>query len=172
MTDVSKNIVLTGMMGAGKTSVGRELKTLCPDKTLVDIDEKITETAKLEITEIFEKYGEDYFRDLESKEVKKAAACTDLIITTGGGAVERDENISALKENGVVFYLKVSTESILKRLSSDTTRPLLNNVDKEKKLKALLAKRASQYEKADFTIDTDNKTVKEIALEVLNLYGK
>lgn len=166
----SKNIVLTGMPGVGKTSVGKYLSRIRKDKVLIDTDKEIEKNTGLKIVDIFAKKGEMYFRDLEENEVKKLSNEVNLIITTGGGTILRETNINNLKKNGVIFYLKADIAVLLNRMEFDKSRPLLNDVSKEEKLQSLLASRQQLYEKADFVIDTNNKSVKKIAEEILKLY--
>jgi shikimate kinase len=160
-----KNIVLTGFMGTGKTAVGRELSRLL-SMQLVDIDAEIEEDQKLSISDIFQKFGEKYFRDVESSVVKKFAAEKNLIISTGGGAVLREENMEALRENGIIFCLDAHPQTILERTNRSQDRPLLRTEDPIAKIKELLNFRRPFYEKAGTLIDTEGKTPLQIAEEI------
>jgi shikimate kinase len=161
-----KNIVLTGFMGTGKTAVGRELSRRL-SMQLVDIDAEIEEDQKLSISDIFRKFGEKYFRDVETRVIKRFAAEKNLIISTGGGAVLREENMEALRENGIVFCLDAHPETILERTNRSEDRPLLRTEDPMAKIKELLNFRRPFYEKAGTLIDTEGKTPLQIAEEIV-----
>jgi len=117
------NIVLIGLMGAGKTSIGKRLAAIL-DMPFTDSDENI-EKRYGSITELFKK-GEEYFRDIESEIIQSMAVLDRVIMSTGGGVVLRPENMKALKEKGVIFYIKRPVEEILKSVETDI-RPLLKN---------------------------------------------
>jgi shikimate kinase len=166
----TKNIVLTGFMGAGKTSVSAELARLTGFSRL-EVDEEIERTAGMTITEIFEKYGEPRFREMESEEVRRAAHKKSAIISTGGGAVMREENMGPLRESGLVVYLRARPETVLERTSRNSDRPLLQVEDPLKKINELLGMRKPYYELADLIVDTDDKSPREIAEEILDRMG-
>lgn len=160
------NIVLCGMMGAGKTSVGKELQALSGWQC-VDTD-KMIEEKHGKISDIFEKYGEKYFRDLETETAKELAGKRDLIVATGGGFVMREQNVTELKKSGMIFYLRASISTLLNRVAGDTSRPLLKD-GAEKKLTELMAIRGPVYERiADRIIETDGRTLRDIAREILS----
>ncbi|RPI38486.1 MAG: shikimate kinase [Nitrospiraceae bacterium] len=164
-----KNIVLTGFMGAGKTTIGKALAKMLHMK-LVDVDEEIEISQKMTINDIFKIYGEPYFRDIETAMIKKLSHNKNCIISTGGGAVLRDENMEALKENGIVFCLDANAETILERTGNNQDRPLLKVENPKKKIEELLAYRRPFYEKAGIMIETDGKTPLQIAEEIMELY--
>lgn len=164
-----KNIVLTGFMGAGKTTIGKALAKMLHMK-LVDVDEEIEISQKMTINDIFKIYGEPYFRDIETAMIKKLSHNKNCIISTGGGAVLRDENMEALKENGIVFCLAANAETILKRTGNNQDRPLLKVENPKEKIEELLAYRRPFYEKAGIMIETDGKTPLQIAEEIMELY--
>jgi shikimate kinase len=163
-----KNIVLTGFMGTGKTAVGRELSRLL-SMQLVDIDAEIESTRKMTINEIFKRFGEKCFRDIETETIRKYASGRNLIISTGGGAVLREENMEALRENGIVFCLDACAETILERTGRSDDRPLLRTEDPMAKIKELLSFRRPFYEKAGTLIATDGKTPLQIAGEIAEI---
>jgi shikimate kinase len=165
-----KNIVLTGFMGTGKTAVGRELSRLL-SMQLVDIDAEIEKDQKMPISDIFGKFGEKYFRDVETGVIKRFAAGKNLIISTGGGAVLREENMEALRENGIIFCLDACPETILDRTSRSQDRPLLRTEDPMTKIRELLDFRRPFYEKAGTLIDTEGKTPLQIAREIAEAAG-
>ena len=162
-----KNIVLTGFMGTGKTAVGTEISRLI-GRQLIDIDTEIERESKMTIAEIFSRMGEENFRFIETETIKKFSKLVDVIISTGGGAVLRQENIDALKENGIVICLTATPETIFKRTSPQIgIRPLLQVEDPLKRINELLDFRMSCYAKADFMIDTEEKTPLQIAEEII-----
>jgi shikimate kinase len=165
-----KNIVLTGFMGAGKTAVGRELTHILGWK-IIDVDDEIVKAQDMTINEIFSKFGEPAFRDMETETIRKVARNRNVIISTGGGAVLRQENMDILREDGVIICLWASPETILKRTGRNSERPLLQVEDPLKRIKELLEYRRPFYEKADIMIDTEEKTPFCIAEEILERTG-
>ena len=163
------NLILCGMMGAGKTSVGIRLAERA-GRRWVDTDTLIEEKYGA-ISEIFHRFGEEYFRQVETKTACDLMGLDNLVISVGGGLVLWKENVSLLKENGKIVYLRASVQTLEERLASDAARPLLKT-DKplSTRLQELLELRAPIYEAvADFTIDTDGKTVEEIVDEILSI---
>ena len=122
-------IYLVGSMGSGKSTVGRLLakKMGLP---YFDLDKLIENQEKMSITDIFQKYNEKYFRDLESVTLKQYSEESNFVISTGGGCVLRDQNLCILRE-GLVIYLKISIETQFERVKNRTHRPLLNNLTKD-----------------------------------------
>lgn len=168
-----KNIILTGFMGSGKTTIGKELTGLT-GLSLMDTDSLIEERLKTRISDIFAKEGEPYFRKCETDLIKQLIAeDAKGIISTGGGMIITPGNDELLKKLGVIIYLKASKETIVKRLQGDDTRPLLAGGLSEKAEK-LLEYRAPIYERcADILIDTDDmepEKIAEIILERMQNY--
>jgi shikimate kinase len=163
-----KNIVLTGFMGTGKTTIGKALAQMLHMK-FVDVDEEIESAQGTTINDIFRTCGEQRFRDIETEMIKKLSQEGNLIISTGGGAVLRDENMQALKEKGTIFCLNASVETILKRIADNQDRPLLKVEDPKNKISELLAYRRPFYEKAGIVIDTDGKSPLLIAEEIMEI---
>jgi shikimate kinase len=161
-----KNIVLTGFMGSGKTAVGKELAHILGMK-LIDVDTEIEKSEQITINEIFSQFGEPRFREIETAMIRKIAAGKNLIISTGGGAVLKQENMDTLHENGVIVCLMASPETILTRTSTSDDRPLLKVENPLEKINQLLTFRKSFYEMADIMIDTENKTPLQIAEEII-----
>ena len=164
--DANKNIVLIGFMGTGKSTVGKVLAKRT-GRTLVDIDQKIEDKEKKRISEIFEKDGEAAFRKLEKQTIGRAVLDSNLVITTGGGAVLDPENFEALKKRGVLVTLEASFETIVKRVKDARTRPLLRSSDVPGEIKRLLEARKPFYDKADLKIATDGKSAHQVAEEIL-----
>ena len=156
-----KNIILTGFMGVGKTSVGMQLaKDL--GYTFVDIDTLIEAEQNLTITSIFSTFGEPYFREVETKIIGQVMTREGQVVSTGGGAVIRDVNREAFKKGGFVVCLTASPDVVYERIKHETHRPLLQNADPKAKIKELLDSRAPFYAQADVCIDTSDKSVDEV----------
>lgn len=166
-----KNIVLTGFMGTGKSEVGKELSRVLGWQ-VIDIDTEIEKSQNMKITEIFKQFGEPRFRDLETEMIKNLSKNKNVIISTGGGAVLRQENMDALRESGVIICLTASPETILKRTSNNNDRPLLQAENPLKKIRELLEFRMPYYQKADIMIDTENKKPFEVAEEIIEIWKK
>lgn len=161
-----KNIVLTGFMGAGKTEVGRKLSNIL-GWDVIDVDDEIVKAKKMTINELFAQLGEPAFRDIETSTIRDISKRKNVIIATGGGAVLRQENMDVLRENGIVVHLTATPETILKRTSSNSKRPLLQVENPLQRIKELLEFRMPFYRKADIVVDTDTKTPLQIAEEIL-----
>ncbi|MEN3013758.1 MAG: shikimate kinase [Endomicrobiia bacterium] len=156
------NIVLTGFMCSGKTSVGTRLKDIL-GYDYVDTDEIIEKKLGLTISEIFNKFGENYFRDVESDVVKEVSERDKTVISTGGGVVIRKENMENLRRNGIVINLYASPEVIYERLKKQPgIRPLLNKPNPLEEIKRLLNQREEYYKNCDFRINTDNLSIQEV----------
>lgn len=163
-----KNIILTGFMGSGKTEVGKMLAQRL-GYAFLDTDKLIEEKTGKSISEIFREEGESSFRELETEVIKGLSGITGYIISTGGGIVIREENILSLKNIGLVIWLKASPESIFKRISPETHRPLLNVENPLEHIKKLLSIREQFYSRADFSIDTDGLEVDKVVKAILYL---
>lgn len=163
------NIVLCGMMGVGKSSVGIRIAELT-GRRWFDTDIVISDRHG-RISDIFEYYGEAHFRTLETGVVKELSGQDGLVISTGGGLVLKHENTELIKKNGKIFFLRASFETLLERVRADETRPLLKDTGKTaERLGELLQERMPVYEHvADYIIDTDGKAVDEVAREVVAL---
>jgi shikimate kinase len=166
---MAKNIVLIGLMGSGKTTIGKALA----DRTgreFADTDELIVEKDSRPIKQIFAENGEEFFRNLETKVIEEVSKQENFVISTGGGAVLRDENIDFLKENGVLFYLYAPAEVIWERVKDDKDRPLLNVDAPIELLKRLQQEREPFYGKADFKINTHEHSIEEIVDKIIELF--
>jgi len=161
-----KNIVLTGFMGTGKTAVGKKLSRLL-NMELIDVDTEIEKSQKMTINDMFKKFGEPRFREIETEMIKKLSGKENIIISTGGGAVLKQENLDVLREKGIIVCLLATPETILRRTSHNSNRPLLQVEDPSGKIKELLNFRKPFYEKADILIDTEGKTPIQIAEEII-----
>ena len=168
---MKKNIVLVGFMGAGKTGVSRYLAEVLK-RPRISTDELIEKNEKRSIVQIFQEAGEDHFRRLEKKIVQELAQQENLIIDCGGGIVLQQENLDQLKKNGILVYLSASPEMVYQRVKNHPQRPLLNVLDPQTKIRKMLEARKFYYEQADFTIDTNHKSVEQTAKEVLLTIGQ
>jgi shikimate kinase len=160
------NLYLIGMMGAGKTTVGRELAKQLSYRFL-DADNVIEETTKQTINQLFALEGEAGFRQIESDVLAQICAFTKLVISTGGGVILQQKNWSYLR-HGLIVWLDVPVELLYTRLAEDTTRPLLQDVDLKQKLRSLLEQRQSLYNQADLRISiSEEETPTKTATRVL-----
>ena len=161
-----KNIVLVGMSGCGKTTVGKELTTVLKGYSFIDIDEEIEKETSKKISEIFSEYGEKYFRKSEKDMIQKQL-CNDYktVISIGGGAFEDEETRNNILSNCIVIYLKASEKTIFNRIKNTVNRPLLSDMSVEK-INQIMSVRIANYEKAHIKIDTDNKTLYNIVKEI------
>lgn len=159
------NIVLVGMSGSGKTTVAYELNKLCGIQR-IDCDELI-EREFGNISNIFKKHGEEYFRDIETNIVISLSDIQSSVISTGGGCVLRRKNVDILKKLGKIVYLRTSVNEIEKRLKGDKSRPLLAGDMKNKLQKMLLVRDPIYSAIADLIIDTDDLSPQEVAKEIL-----
>lgn len=162
-----KHIILIGFMGAGKSSVGKELAALL-GIPFTDTDDIIEEQAQMKIAHIFQEYGEDYFRDLETLTLRQLLAVRQpMVVAVGGGLPLRAENRDYLRQLGTVFYLLAETDTLIKRLSGDQQRPILQGGGLREKITQLMADRGGAYdEAADIKLTTDDKSCRQIAEEI------
>ncbi len=166
------SIILIGMSGSGKTTIGKELEKRTSYK-LIDTDDMIKKIEGIEIEDIFKTKGEKYFRDLETATLKKIKNKKNLIVATGGGIILRTENVKILKNIGKIYLLNSSIDNLIKNLqTSKEVRPLLEGEEElSKKLKNMYQNRKELYEKScDNKIGVDKKTVEEIADEILSIH--
>jgi shikimate kinase len=161
------NLYLIGMMGAGKTTVGRLLAQQLGYKFL-DTDTLIEKVAgDKPITQIFAEEGEATFRQIESKVLGEVCAFKNLVISTGGGIILQRENWSYL-QHGLVVWLNAPVEVLYSRLAEDTTRPLLQDADPKGKLRSLLEQRQALYSQADIAIPVSAAdTPEELATKIM-----
>ena len=153
------NIILTGFMGCGKTSVGIRLSYTLR-RTLIDTDKWIEKKQRKTVSEIFASEGEEAFRRMESECIRELIGTAEgQVISTGGGLPVRKENRKLLKELGTVYYLKATPECVYERLKGDTTRPLLQGENPREKIRELLEAREAFYQEgADVVIEVSAKS--------------
>jgi len=158
------NIYLIGMMGSGKSTVGKTLSEKM-HKPFIDLDSEIEKGTGKNISEIFDTDGEEQFRIMETKQLKKYS---ESIVACGGGIVLKDENRECINENGVTILLTASMEELSNRLSDSGNRPLLADENTEEALTKLWLERQLHYlNTADFTIETDGKNPEQLTKEIL-----
>ena len=162
-----KTIVLIGMMGSGKTSVGKELaKNL--NLNFIDSDQEIEKKCKISIPLIFEKKGEDYFRKIEEKICCKLIDGKPKILSLGGGAFINSKIRKEIKKNGVSFWISTNLENIYDRLlQSKNKRPMLDYNNLKKSIKDIYYSRKEIYKKADYTIRTKSDNKKNIVKKII-----
>ncbi|MCR4673374.1 MAG: shikimate kinase [Lachnospiraceae bacterium] len=162
------NIYLIGFMGVGKTAVSKTLRKKLGWK-LMDTDELIEKKEKMTIPEIFEKKGEDYFRQVEREVVASLTKQSKVIVSCGGGVATFESNQKEIKKGGRVFFLSATPETILERVKRNNRRPLLEGKKTVKDIQKFLNERVPFYEKAcDYTIVVDGKSLDSIADEILS----
>ena len=162
------NIFLIGFMGAGKSTISDYLKNaLAMD--VVEMDQCIVERQGMSISDIFETYGEEYFRELETNLLIEMQSQSNVVVSCGGGVPMRERNVVEMKKNGRVVLLTAKPETILERVKDNHDRPLLENNKTVPFIADLMEKRRAKYEAAaDIVIQTDGKSELEICEELIH----
>lgn len=161
------NVILIGPMGAGKSTIGRQLAKQL-HKEFLDSDQEIEKQTGALISLIFEIEGERGFRDRERRIIDKLTKRKNIVLATGGGAVLHEENRRAMRKSGTVIYLHISIETQLKRTSKSKHRPLLQTDDPAQKLRALMKVREPIYrQEADIVIHCNNRSAHSVVKEVM-----
>lgn len=167
MAAIDFNLMLIGFMGTGKSTVAGKLKQVLQVEQ-IEMDALIAEEAGMSIPEIFEKFGESHFRDLETEMLRKFKEKKPVIVSCGGGAVLRDENIEIMRGQGKIILLTATPQTVYERVKDNHDRPVLNGNMNVEYISELMEKRRVRYETAaDIVIATDGKTVDEICNEIL-----
>ena len=166
---MKKALVLTGMMGVGKSTIG---KLLSKETGLEfqDVDLIIEKKLSLSIKEVFKTKGEKFFREIEEKETILLLDKKNLILALGGGGFLNDRIRENIKKSSVSIWLDLSPKHIFQRTNKNDKRPLLNNIKSEDDLKELYEKRKDVYSKSDYRIDCNLKTANEIVREIKKIY--
>ena len=165
--EINKNIFFIGFMGCGKSTMARLLAKET-GMELIEMDETIEAEAGMSINEIFATHGETHFRDLESQLIKRITAKGGAVVSCGGGAILRPENVEMMKKNGRIIYFSASPETIYKRVRNSKNRPLLNGNMNIEYITSLMETRLPRYlAAADITIVVDGKEKQEV-LDELN----
>lgn len=163
------NIILTGFMGTGKSVAGKSVAQKLSMQYL-DLDEMIEKDVGMKINKIFQRKGEPYFRDLETKACKCISILDNFVISTGGGVVLREKNMNELSGNGVIVCLTASPDIIYQRAGKYRHRPLLNVKDPKKEISELLKKREPFYKRCDQMIDTSNLPIDKVVEKIIQFY--
>ncbi|PHS24064.1 MAG: shikimate kinase AroK [Methylophaga sp.] len=165
---ISGNIFLVGPMGAGKSTVGRQLaKSLGRD--FYDSDKEIEKRTGVSISWIFEMEGEAGFRSREQKVLDDLTSLKDIVLATGGGAILAEENRRYLRSRGQVIYLSASVEQLFRRTAKDKNRPLLQTADPKLQITELLALRDPLYrEVADIELRTGDQSISHVVSGLIN----
>ena len=162
------NIFLIGFMGAGKSTISDYLKNVLA-MDVVEMDQCIVERQGMSISDIFETYGEEYFRELETNLLIEMQSRSNVVVSCGGGVPMRERNVVEMKKNGRVVLLTAKPETILERVKDNHDRPLLENNKNVSFIADLLEKRRAKYEAAaDIVVETDGKSELEICEELIH----
>ena len=166
---INKNLVLIGMMGSGKSTLGYLIAKKL-DVLFIDIDRKIEEIEKMSISKIFKKHGEKYFRIIEEKItseiLKKNSKC---VVSLGGGAFLNKKIQDLVLKKNISFWLKWENTSIIKRLKNYSNRPMLKNMNKEKLIN-LINDRSKIYSKANYIMECESLEKPEIINKIIKIY--
>jgi len=163
------NIALIGFMGTGKSTVGRIVAEQL-NLNFLDTDTLIEERSGKKIADIFTQNGEPAFRQLEAQLVEELSAQTSTVISTGGGLPTNPANLISLKKHSLVFCLWLSPEKIFERVKEQSHRPLLNDPDPLGKIRTLLAAREHFYKQADVLLNSDLRSAREVAQQVITQF--
>ncbi len=165
---IKHNIFLIGFMGAGKSTVARAMHDRY-SMDVVEMDQIIEERNGMSIPEIFEKHGEEYFRQQETKLLIESQSKTNVVFSCGGGVPMRDENVKEMRKSGKIVLLTAKPETILERVKRSHDRPLLEHNKTVSHISELMEQRRPKYEAAaDIVIDTDGKSAQEICEEIVH----
>jgi len=164
-----RNLILIGPMGAGKSTIGRQVSSLLHYE-FVDSDYEIEKRSGADIPWIFDVEGEAGFRKRESAMIEELTQLSHVVLATGGGAVMAEQNRRVIEAGGVVVYLRATVEQQLARTARDQNRPLLQTDDPRGVLTELMATRDPLYsEIADYVVETDQGSVKDVAMKIISL---
>ena len=169
---MKNNIMLNGFMGAGKTTVSGELSKMTGRKEL-DMDAYIVDREGMTIKDMFDRFGEEYFRQKETESLIEIMDMDDLIVSCGGGVVVKDENVDHMKNGGVIVLLTATPQTTLDRVKNSTDRPILNGNMNIEFITELMNKRKDRYlSVADIIVETDDKSVFDICTEIMDKISK
>ena len=164
------NVYLVGLMGSGKTSIGKILAKRM-GMNFIDLDDEIIKDQQCSISEIFDRFGEEKFRHLENKKLLSTLEIDNCVISTGGGIIMDQDNIKIMVENGSIIHLDIDLETQLLRIKNKKNRPLLRDKDDERKILVKMRKERNHiYKKiAIGSVNTSNKRRNDIVSEVVNI---
>lgn len=167
----NKPIILVGMMGSGKTAIGKRMAKRL-EKDFLNLDAIIEEKEKIKIPIIFERHGEDYFRTIEQNCLFEALNQKNAIIATGGGAILKEKSREAIKEKSYSIWLNVSLDVLIERVSRNENRPLLKNKTISSEMEIILKDRISYYQQSDIEILLDDADIDINVNNVINALEK
>jgi shikimate kinase len=166
-----RSIVMVGLMGCGKSSVGKRLANKL-GLPFIDADEEIERVAQKSINEIFSDHGETFFRDRESKVIARLLASGPQVLATGGGAFINPETRAKMKESGISVWLRAELPVLMRRVAKRDTRPLLRDADPEAVMRKLMDDRYPIYAQADLTVDSREVPHDSIVVEIIESLKK
>lgn len=162
-----RNVFLIGFMGCGKSTVAAHLFKEY-GMEIVEMDQEIARCVGMAIPEIFEKYGEEHFREEETKLLTKCSEKHSVVVSCGGGVVLREKNVELMKSCGTIVWLTAEPSTILERVGQDENRPLLEGNKNISRIQSMLEKRLPCYEQAaDIVVETDQREIADICLEII-----
>ncbi|MEM8796369.1 MAG: shikimate kinase [Pseudomonadota bacterium] len=163
----TRNIVFVGMMGSGKSAIGKRL-AFNLDLDFIDADQEIEEAANMSIPEMFETFGEEHFRDGERRVIERLMNGGPIVLSTGGGAFMNERTRELVAEKGVSIWLQADFETLMERVRRKENRPLLKTADPEATMRKLLAEREPVYAEADITVASRNESHETVVSAVAN----
>ncbi len=167
----ARSIVFVGLMGAGKTAIGRRVATSL-GLPFTDSDHEIESVSRMTVPELFESYGEAEFRALEQRVIARLLEHGPQVLSTGGGAFMNAQTRAAISERGLSVWLKADVDTLLERVSKKQNRPLLKNADPRAVLERLMHDRYPVYAQSDVTVPTRDERKEVIAAEVIEAIGR
>jgi len=163
----SRSIVFVGLMGAGKTAIGRKVATML-SLPFIDSDQEIESVSRMTVPELFERYGETEFRALEQRVILRLLENGPQVLSTGGGAFMNAQTRDAIASHGVSVWLKAELDLLMERVSKKQNRPLLKSPDPRAVLERLMGERYPVYATSDVTVPTRDDRKEVIAAEVVD----
>jgi len=163
------NIVLTGFMGTGKSTIGKRLSCKL-NMDFVDTDKRIEDMENMTISEIFAQKGEAEFRRIESAVIEEISKYSNCVIATGGGVVLNRTNMDNLRKNGMIVYLESNVDAIIRNVSGDTGRPLLKKSNLREHIMNMLEQRKNYYMNYDYKVDVSNVSVEKAVDMIAEIY--
>lgn len=167
----SRSIVFVGLMGAGKTAIGRRVASAL-ELPFTDSDHEIETVSRMTVPELFERYGEAEFRSLEQRVILRVLENGPQVLSTGGGAFMNAQTRAAIAEHGLSVWLKADLDTLMERVSKKQNRPLLKTADPRATLEKLMLDRYPVYAEADLTVLTREERKEVIAAEVIEALGR
>jgi len=165
-----RSLVLVGLMGAGKSTVGRRLAQRL-GRRFVDADDEIEAAAGMKIPEIFDRYGEEHFRDGERRVLARLLTDQGMVIATGGGAFMNEETRRLIEENGRSIWLRADLDTLVRRCAKRTDRPLLAGTDPRETLSRLMEVRYPVYAEADHIVESGGDAHDQVVERIIDVLG-